>query len=134
MDKKHLDFNERVAVFVTRTAGSMPMAYILIAWYLSWILFQLLLGHRAFDPYPFTFLLFLSNALQLWWLPIISVGQNVISREDEIQKKRIEDLLVHIAQVEQNQVDTMEAVMNALRIVQEDVSELVQEEADTKET
>ena len=82
----------------------MQMAYLLVAFYMGWIVVQIALGKKAFDPYPFVFLLFISNALQLWWLPVLSVGQNVLAREDEIQQDRMETVL-------RNQSDTMSALM-----------------------
>lgn len=98
--------NERLALAITRIAGSMGMAYFLVFFYIGWIAVQVKLGASAFDPYPFVFLLFISNALQLWWLPVLSVGQNVLAREDEKQQNRMEVLL-------RNQADTM----SALRVV-----------------
>jgi hypothetical protein len=38
-----------------------------------------------FDIYPFTFLLFLSNLVQLWALPVLAVGQQVLSRASDKQ-------------------------------------------------
>jgi hypothetical protein len=38
-----------------------------------------------YDQYPFTFLLFLSNLVQLWALPVLAVGQQVLSRASDKQ-------------------------------------------------
>jgi uncharacterized membrane protein len=38
-----------------------------------------------FDQYPFVFLLFLSNLVQLWALPVLAVGQQVLSRASDKQ-------------------------------------------------
>ena len=43
------------------------------------------IGFFKSDPYPFTFLLFLSNIVQLLALPILAVGQQVLSRASERQ-------------------------------------------------
>jgi len=45
------------------------------------------LGFSGFrdDPYPFDFLLFLSNLVQLFALPILAVGQQVLSRASDKQ-------------------------------------------------
>lgn len=40
------------------------------------------------DPYPFTFLLFLSNLVQLFALPILAVGQQVLSRASDKQAEQ----------------------------------------------
>lgn len=42
-------------------------------------------GPSGGDPYPFVFLLFLSNLVQLWALPVLAVGQNVLNRKAELQ-------------------------------------------------
>jgi uncharacterized membrane protein len=79
-------FNQRLAVMITRSFGSMWAFYILIAWMLLWMaLSSLGLWLFALDRYPFAFLLFLSNLVQLWALPVLSVGQNVLSRKAELQ-------------------------------------------------
>lgn len=79
-------FNQRFAALITRSFGSMWAFYVLIAWQLIWIVLASL-GFWLFkyDQYPFAFLLFLSNLIQLWALPVLSVGQNVLSRKQEIQ-------------------------------------------------
>lgn len=95
-------FNGKLAVLITRSFGSMPSFYILIAWMIGWIaLASFGIWNFKYDPYPFTFLLFLSNLVQLWALPVLSVGQNVLSRKAELQadeqfdttKKTFEDIL-----------------------------------------
>ena len=37
------------------------------------------------DPYPLAFLLFLSNLIQLWALPAIMVGQNVLAAHADLR-------------------------------------------------
>ncbi len=49
----------------------------------GWMLLQAILGEQAFDPYPFAFLLFLGNIIQLLLMPLIMVGQNLASRHSE---------------------------------------------------
>jgi|SRR5579859_2162521 len=95
-------FNQRVAVMITKGFGSMQAFYILVAWMLLWMaLASFGIWRFKSDPYPFTFLLFLSNLVQLWALPVLSVGQNVLSRKAELQaeesfnttNKTFEDIL-----------------------------------------
>jgi uncharacterized membrane protein len=47
------------------------------------MLLQVALGNRAFDPYPFAFLLFLGNIIQLLLMPLLLVGQNLQGRHAE---------------------------------------------------
>jgi len=74
--------NTRLAVFLTRLVGTMPTAYVF-----TFLAFVGLLGLLGFLP-PIVFLLatWLSQQfLQLVFLPILSVGQNVLSRKQELQ-------------------------------------------------
>lgn len=40
---------------------------------------------NPFDPYPFAFLLFLGNIVQLLLMPLIMVGQNLQGRHTELR-------------------------------------------------
>ena len=78
-------FNTRLAVLITKAFGSIWAFYVLIAWMLLWMglatagvwLFKV-------DHYPFPFLLFLSNLVQLWALPVLAFGQVILGRKQEI--------------------------------------------------
>ena len=86
---EHLGFNGRLAVFITTKFGSMWAFYALVVWMFGWM-FLAALGFGLFraDPYPFTFLLFLSNLVQLFALPILAVGQQVLSRASDKQSQQ----------------------------------------------
>lgn len=78
---KQLNRETRFAVWITQRVGTMPAFYTLVLTYAGWITVNVLLGKHAFDPAPnFLLLLFISNAIQLWWLPLLSVGQNVLNQ------------------------------------------------------
>ena len=82
----HKNFNDQLAVYITKKFGTMGMFYGLVVWMLAWSVFAYLgIGWFAHDPYPFTFLLFLSNLVQLWALPVLAVGQQVLSRAADRQ-------------------------------------------------
>ena len=40
---------------------------------------------KAFDPYPYAFLLFLGNIVQLLLMPLIMVGQSILSKHAEMR-------------------------------------------------
>jgi len=71
--------NARIAQRVTAAVGTMYAFYFLALFMAGWILWQSALTSRPFDPYPFAFLLFLGNIVQLLLMPLIMVGQNVQS-------------------------------------------------------
>lgn len=75
--------NYKLAVRVTRAMGSMWALYVIIGVITLWSVTQMLMGDKAFDPYPFPFLLFLGNVLQLLLMPIIMVGQKIFAGQDE---------------------------------------------------
>ncbi len=86
---EHIGFNGRLAVFITNRFGSMWAFYFLVIWMFGWM-FLASTGFAYFrnDPYPFTFLLFLSNLVQLFALPILAVGQQVLSRASDKQAQQ----------------------------------------------
>jgi uncharacterized membrane protein len=86
---EHLGFNGRVAVFITNKFGTMMTFYVLVAWMFGWMaLATARIGIFRQDPYPFNFLLFLSNLVQLFALPILAVGQQVLSRASDKQAEQ----------------------------------------------
>lgn len=106
-----LGFNERLAYWITQKVGTMGMAYSLIGIYVLWIALNYFLGANAFDKPPnFLLLLFISNAIQLWWLPILSVGQNVSSRVQMLQL--VQDVLVN--EEEEQKIDEVKRSLDAL--------------------
>lgn len=87
--ENHLTFNEKLAVFLTEQFGTMWMFYALVVWNIGWpILAVMNFSFFKHDPYPFTFLLFLSNLVQLFALPILALGQQILSRASEKQAEQ----------------------------------------------
>ncbi len=75
-------FNDRIAVFLTHTVGSMPTAYAFIA--LAFVGLLAILG--ILNPIVALLVAWLSQTLiQLVLLPVIMVGQNVLNRKQELQ-------------------------------------------------
>jgi uncharacterized membrane protein len=83
---EHVGFNGWLAAAITKGFGSMWAFYGLVLWMFAWM-FLASIGFWIFrfDQYPFTFLLFLSNLVQLWALPVLAVGQQVLSRTSDKQ-------------------------------------------------
>jgi uncharacterized membrane protein len=76
---EHVGFNGALAAWITTKIGSMWTVYVCAAITAIWMLLgsSRLLG---FDPYPYPFLLFLGNVVQLLLIFIILLGQQVIGR------------------------------------------------------
>lgn len=80
--KQGLNFQDRIALVITRSVGSMYAVYFFILFIMGWILWQLT-DTKPLDPFPFIFLLFIGNVVQLLLMPLIMVGQNLQGRHAE---------------------------------------------------
>jgi uncharacterized membrane protein len=96
-------FNARLAAWITARVGSMWTVYICVAITVIWMV----LGARqvlGFDPYPYPFLLFLGNVVQLLLIFIILLGQRVLGyTADSRSTATYEDaeaILVDCAQIQ----------------------------------
>jgi uncharacterized membrane protein len=74
---------DRIALVITGAIGTMYCVYAFATFMAGYILLQIFLGNAAFDPYPFAFLLFLGNIVQLLLMPLIMVGQNLQARHGQ---------------------------------------------------
>ena len=80
--QEYTGLNDRIAVFLTRNVGSMPMAYAFVV--LACIGLLAILGWLS--PLVALLVAWLSQTMiQLVMLPILLVAQNVLSRHSEIQ-------------------------------------------------
>ena len=82
--KDRLKFQDRVAVIITTAVGSMYALYFFIIFVFGWMLWQAL-AEKPFDPFPFVFMIFISNIIQLLLLPLIMVGQNTQNRHAQLR-------------------------------------------------
>lgn len=83
--KASLSFQDRLALHITTAIGTMYAVYFFAIALAGWMLWQGALSHHPFDPYPFAFLLFMGNIVQLLLMPLIMVGQNIQGRHAEIR-------------------------------------------------
>ena len=74
---EYVGFNGRLGAGITRAVGTMWAFYIAIAFMALWMILSEA-GVLSFDPYPFSFLLFLGNIVQLLLMFVILVGQQVL--------------------------------------------------------
>jgi len=80
---EHSTVNDKVAVWMTKKAGSMGAVYLSLILIGGWIALVVLGPLRTADPYPFPFLLFLGNVVQLLLVFVILVGQGVLGRSTD---------------------------------------------------
>lgn len=81
--KENLGFQDKIALWITGALGTMYAVYFFAFFMGGWMLWQCTMDKTAFDPYPFAFLLFLGNIVQLLLMPLIMVGQNIQSQHAE---------------------------------------------------
>jgi uncharacterized membrane protein len=78
-----LGFQDRLALIIMGAVGTMYAVYFFGLFMAGWMLVQVAGGNSAFDPFPFAFLLFMGNIVQLLLMPLIMVGQNLQGRHGE---------------------------------------------------
>lgn len=100
-------YQDKIALFITKSVGTMYAVYFFLLFMMGWILWQEFITDQPFDPFPFAFLLFLGNIVQLLLMPLIMVGQNLQGRHAEIRAEEeyktmessytdIEQILIHL--------------------------------------
>ena len=75
---EQIGVNGAIAVALTRSVGSMPALYAALVIVGGWMALATWGPLRHLDPYPFRFLLFLDNVVQLVLCLVILVGQRVL--------------------------------------------------------
>jgi uncharacterized membrane protein len=118
-----------LAVWITVRVGSMRFFLIIFGWTAFWLGWNFLAPKNfVFDrPMGFVFWLFISNVIQILLMPLIMVGQNVISAQSEARaqhdlevnvkaEREIEVILEHL----EYQSDLLIKMMTALKLNVED--------------
>jgi uncharacterized membrane protein len=75
---EQIGLNSAIAAALTRCVGSMPALYAVLVIVAGWMALATWGPLRRVDPYPFAFLLFLDNVVQLVLCSAILVGQRVL--------------------------------------------------------
>ncbi len=106
--------NKAIAVKITVAFGSMWALYLLVAWMLGWIAWQQSgVGLIIKDPYPFGFVLFLSNLIQLWALPAILVGQNVLAAHADLRSTADHETLELLHAINTTQLEILQKLQRS---------------------
>lgn len=127
--KKSLKLQDKIALTITTAIGTMYAVYFFALFMAGWMIWQALVDKKPFDPFPFAFLLFLGNIVQLLLMPLIMVGQNLQGRHSEIRAeeefkttessyKDIEEVLIHLHDQDkqmQKQLDLLVDLSRAIK-------------------
>ena len=109
----YVGVNGKIAAWITRRVSTMWAFYVATIFQFGWIGLAEV-GIITFDPYPFAFLLFISSLLQLIFMFIIMVGQDVLGRaSDERAQQTLLDTeaIVHECQRLQQHLTAQDKVI-----------------------
>ncbi len=83
--ERSLSALERAALFTTEKIGSMGFFFAIAVVTIAWVLWNTYAPEPwRFDPFPaFVLWLFISNMLELLFMPLIMIGQNLQGRHAE---------------------------------------------------
>lgn len=125
---EHVGLNGRLAAWITRKIGSMWTVYLCTAATAGWML----LGSRqllGFDPYPYPFLLFVGNVVQLLLIFIILLGQQVLGRSADKRSLQTyldaEAILQDCAEIQNHLIAQDEHLGSCIELPDEDRRELI---------
>ena len=110
-------FNESIAVWLTKAFGTMWICY-------AFMVYGLLPAFALFRPHQESFL-YWSNWIQLWSLPLILVGTNILGREAE-ERSRLDH--EKLAQSYEEQQQTYEKVIAMLKRQEEMMEDLLKQD------
>jgi uncharacterized membrane protein len=94
---EHIGFNGRLGAAITRAAGTMWAFYGAALFMAAWMALAEG-GVIRFDPFPFAFLLFMGNIVQLLLMFVIMVGQQVLGAAADkraVQTYRDAEAILH---------------------------------------
>ncbi len=77
---EHIGINGRIGAWLTKKVGSMWVVYFTTTFVLVWMSLATWGPLHPIDPFPFAFLLFMGNVVQLLLVFVIMVGQQVLGR------------------------------------------------------
>lgn len=115
---------EKAALYITEKIGTMGFFFVLLIWTAVWLIWNTLMPtNLRFDPVPaFVLWVFISNALQLFLLPLLMIGQNLQNRHSEARaeneyktnlkaEKEIEIIIQHL----ENQNEILLEILNSAK-------------------
>lgn len=124
--KRQLSPLDKLALFVTENIGTMGFFFLILTFNLGWIAWNTFAPKElVFDAaFSFLVLLFINNILQILFIPLIMVGQNIQARHSELRteheyqvnlkaEKALEIVLLHL----ENQQKVILKVLEKIEIL-----------------
>ena len=116
VEDEHVGFNGRLAAWMTKKVSSMWVVYFTIAFMAVWMILGTLRLLPLSDPYPFAFLLFMGNVVQLLLVFVILVGQSVLGAAADKRSKQTYDdaeAILHEIQEVHTHLEEQDKILNA---------------------
>ena len=123
--KKGLSGLDKLALVVTEKIGTMGFFFIILAWTIIWLGWNVLAPQKTrFDPYPaFVLWLFISNLIQIHLMPLIMIGQNIQGKHAELRaehdfetdskaEKEVETILLHLENQQKLMMEILKRIEN----------------------
>jgi uncharacterized membrane protein len=106
ISEDQLSVNDVIAVLLTRAVGSMTALYLALVFMGLWMTLATWGPLQRIDPYPFPFLLFMDNVVQLVLCLVILVGQRLLSaaadRRADLTFQHAEDIFTQVADLQRH--------------------------------
>jgi uncharacterized membrane protein len=123
---QYIGLNGRIAAAITKAVSTMWAFYAAGVFQFGWIALASL-GIIRFDPYPFAFLLFLSSLLQLVFMFVIMVGQDVLGRAGDQRAQQTfldaEAVLHECRRLQEHLTEQDRAIVSICSYIQENAPE-----------
>ena len=125
--KQSLTRLEKFAIFITDHIGTMGFFFIILAWTFLWLLWNTFAPQELhFDPFPaFVLWLFISNMIQLFFMPLIMISQNLEKRREELRAE-------HDFEVNLKTEREVEVILSNLEKQEEMVSKILEQMENVK--
>jgi uncharacterized membrane protein len=118
------NFNQKVAIGMTKVFSAMPTFWVILLWIVLWIAANATIVH--FDPLPWPLLLCLASVPQLPLMIVIMVGQGLLSRQQELQAEEqykttmktyhdIEQIMAHLSSQDEAILTQTHMIMHLLK-------------------
>src|SRR6266478_4796379 len=118
------NFNQKVAISMTKVFSAMPTFWLITAWIVLWIAANATIVH--FDPMPWPLLLCLASVPQLPLMIVIMVGQGLLGRRQELQAEEqykttmktyhdIEQIMTHLVSQDEAILTQTHMIMHLLK-------------------
>jgi uncharacterized membrane protein len=119
---EHVGFNGRLAAAMTKAVGTMWVVYFTTAFVLAWMALAMWGPLHRIDPYPFAFLLFMGNVVQLLLVFVILVGQQVLGLASDRRSSRTfhdaESILGEVAKLHKHLAEQDKMLNRGIQIVE----------------